>query len=78
MPSDARKACRSPAESYFRAGQGVGLARRWLASWMPLKIAYLLMRWLFSLVALVFRGDRAKDAELLVCVPRISSMAQTS
>jgi putative transposase len=37
-----------------------------LASWMPLKIVYLLMRWLFSLVALVFRGDRAKDAELLV------------
>jgi putative transposase len=33
---------------------------------MPLKIVYLLMRWLFSLVALVFRGDRAKDAELLV------------
>src|SRR5450755_1538218 len=24
------------------------------------------MRWLFGLVALVFRGDRAKDAELLV------------
>src|ERR1039457_5006380 len=44
----------------------VGLAPRWLASWMPLKIVYLLMRWLFSLVALVFRGDRAKDAELLV------------
>jgi putative transposase len=33
---------------------------------VPLKIAYLLMRWLFALVALVFRGDRAKDAELLV------------
>jgi putative transposase len=33
---------------------------------MPLKIVYLLMRWLFSLVALVFCGDRAKDAELLV------------
>ena len=32
---------------------------------MPLKIAYLLMRWLFGLVALVFCGDRAKDAELL-------------
>jgi putative transposase len=31
-----------------------------------LKIAYLLMRWLFGLVALVFRGDQAKDAELLV------------
>ena len=33
---------------------------------MPLKIVYLLMRWLFGLVALVSRGDRAKDAELLV------------
>ncbi len=33
---------------------------------MPLKIVYLLMRWLFGLVVLVFRGDRAKDAELLV------------
>jgi transposase InsO family protein len=32
---------------------------------VPLKIAYLLMRWLFGLVALVFCGDRAKDAELL-------------
>ena len=33
---------------------------------VPLRIAYLLMRWLFGLVALVFRGDQAKDAELLV------------
>jgi hypothetical protein len=33
---------------------------------VPLKIAYLLMRWLLGLVALVSRGDRAKDAELLV------------
>ena len=33
---------------------------------MPLKIAYLLMRWLFGLVALVLRGDQARDAELLV------------
>jgi putative transposase len=33
---------------------------------VPLKIAYLLMRWLFALVALVFHGDQAKDAELLV------------
>jgi hypothetical protein len=33
---------------------------------VALKISYLLMRWLFGLVALVFRGDRAKDAELLV------------
>ena len=31
-----------------------------------MRIAYLLMRWLFGLVVLVFRGDRAKDAELLV------------
>jgi transposase InsO family protein len=30
-----------------------------------LKIAYLLMRWLFSLNVLVFRGDQAKNAELL-------------
>jgi hypothetical protein len=33
---------------------------------MPLKIGYLLMRWSFGLVALVFRGDQAKDAELMV------------
>jgi hypothetical protein len=33
---------------------------------VPLKIAYLLMRWLFGLVVLMLRGDRAKDAELLV------------
>ena len=33
---------------------------------VPLKITYLLMRWLFALVALVFRGDQAKEAELLV------------
>ena len=31
-----------------------------------LKISYLLMRWLFGLLVLVFRGDEAKDAELLV------------
>jgi putative transposase len=31
-----------------------------------LKIVCLLMRWLFSLAVLVIRGDRAKDAELLV------------
>jgi hypothetical protein len=31
-----------------------------------LKIACLLMRWSFDLIALVFRGDHAKDAELLV------------
>jgi putative transposase len=33
---------------------------------VPLKIAYLLMRWLYGLVALMLRGDRAKNAELLV------------
>jgi putative transposase len=33
---------------------------------VPLKIAYLLMRWLFGLLVLVFRGNQAKDAELLV------------
>ena len=33
---------------------------------MPLKIAYLLMRWLLGLMVLMSRGDRAKDAELLV------------
>ena len=33
---------------------------------MPLKIVYLLMRWLAGLVLLLSRGDRAKDAELLV------------
>jgi putative transposase len=42
------------------------LAVWWLAGGVPLKIAYLLMRWLFGLVVLVSRGDRAKDAELLV------------
>jgi transposase len=31
-----------------------------------LKIVYLLMRWLLGLVVLLSRGDRAKDAELLV------------
>jgi putative transposase len=33
---------------------------------VSLQIAYLLMRWLFELVGLMFRADRAKDAELLV------------
>ena len=32
---------------------------------MLLKIVYLLMRWLFGLIVLVFRGDEARDAELL-------------
>jgi putative transposase len=31
-----------------------------------LKIAYLLMRWTFGLAVLMFRGDQAKNAELLV------------
>jgi hypothetical protein len=31
-----------------------------------LKIVCLLMRWLFSLAVLVVRGDREKNAELLV------------
>jgi putative transposase len=33
---------------------------------VPLRIVYLLMRWLLGLMVLVSRGDRAKDAELLV------------
>jgi putative transposase len=33
---------------------------------VPLKIVYVLMRWLLGLVVLLSRGDRAKDAELLV------------
>src|ERR1039457_7152802 len=41
-------------------------APRWLAGRVALKIGYLLLRWLFGLVVLVSRGDRAKDAELLV------------
>ena len=46
----------------------VSPARRvlwWLADQVLLKIVCLLMRWLFSLAVLVFRGDQAKDAELL-------------
>jgi putative transposase len=37
-----------------------------LAGQVLLKIACLLMRWLFSLAVLVVRGGRAKNAELLV------------
>jgi hypothetical protein len=37
-----------------------------LAGQVLLKIVCLLMRWLFSLANLVVRGDREKDAELLV------------
>ncbi|HEY5356788.1 MAG TPA: hypothetical protein VIJ82_03730 [Streptosporangiaceae bacterium] len=33
---------------------------------MLLKIFYLLMRWSFSVTVLVFRGNEAKDAEILV------------
>jgi hypothetical protein len=31
-----------------------------------LKIAYLLMRWTFGLAVLMFRGDQARNAGLLV------------
>ena len=41
-------------------------AQWWLACWMLLKIVYLLTCRVLSLVVLVFRCDRAKDAELLV------------
>ena len=37
-----------------------------MAGRVLLKIVYLLMRWLFGLTVLVFRGDQARDAELLV------------
>jgi hypothetical protein len=37
-----------------------------LAGQVLLKIVFLLMRWLFSLAALVVRGDEEKNAELLV------------
>ena len=37
-----------------------------MADRVLLKIACLLMRWLFSLAVLVSRGDGAKNAELLV------------
>ena len=37
-----------------------------MACQVLLKIACLLMRWLFSLAVVVVRGDRAKNAELLV------------
>ena len=38
----------------------------WLACRVLLKIVYVLVRRLLSLAVLVVRGDRAKDAELLV------------
>ena len=37
-----------------------------MACLVLLKIVYLLVRWLLSLAVLVFRGDRTRDAELLV------------
>ena len=37
-----------------------------MADRVLMKIFYLLLRWLFSLAVLPFRGDQAKDAELLV------------
>jgi hypothetical protein len=37
-----------------------------LADRLLLKIVCQLMRWLFGLLVLVFRGDRAKNAGLLV------------
>ena len=40
--------------------------RLWLADRVLLKIIYGLVRLLFSLAALMFRCDSAKDAELLV------------
>ncbi len=43
-----------------------GQARWWLADRVLMKIFYLLLRWLFGLAVLAFRGDQAKDAELLV------------
>jgi hypothetical protein len=33
---------------------------------VQLKLFYMLLRWLFGLAVLAFRGDQAKDAELLV------------
>ena len=37
-----------------------------MADRVLMKIFYLLLRWLFGLAVLAFRGDQAKDAELLV------------
>jgi putative transposase len=41
-------------------------AQWWLACGVLLKIVYLLTCQVLGLAVLVFRGDRAKDAELLV------------
>jgi putative transposase len=43
-----------------------GLARCWLAGRVLLKIVYLLVRRILGMVVVVFRGDWARDAELLV------------
>jgi hypothetical protein len=48
-----------------------------LADRVLMKIFYLLLRWLFSLAVLAFRGDQAKDAELLghcCVVPSLNSV----
>jgi hypothetical protein len=42
------------------------LPERWLAGRVLLKVVFLLMRWTFGLAVLMFWGDQAKDAELLV------------
>jgi hypothetical protein len=39
-----------------------------LAGRVLLKITYLRMRWTFGLPVLMFRGDQAKNAELLVAM----------
>jgi hypothetical protein len=42
-----------------------------------LNITYLLMRWTFDLAVLMFRGDQAKNAELLVLRHENASCAGT-
>ena len=37
-----------------------------MAGRVLLKVTHLLMRWAFGLATLMFRGDQAKNAELLV------------
>lgn len=41
-----------------------------MAGRVLLKITYMLMRWTFGLAVLMFRGDQAKNAELLVLRPK--------
>jgi hypothetical protein len=50
----------------FSALSPAALTRRWLAGRVLLKIVYLLVRRALGLAVLVFREDRAKEAELLV------------